>query len=127
MPGAAGQTGYPTTFSVRRPFGDATANSQDNACRITDQIDEGRPALAGQLMWSHYIDFEVEIDVRDGATRTAGTDALTYADGDEVRIPSESGHRYVVVFVSMMAQGSARQWKRAYLLRHTIDWSTYLS
>lgn len=118
--------GYPTTCDVKSGWG-GSDRSTGNICRLTEQIDMGRPALAGQLLWSHYVDLDVTVDIRDGITRSAGSNAQTYADGDEVRVPSGSSHKFVVVFVAMMAYGTPQAFKRAYLLRHSIDWATYTS
>src|SRR5262249_4491961 len=74
------------------------------------------------LVWTHYIDVDSTVDVRDGCTRAAGFDAITYSDGDEVRIPDGSGSRYVDVWVEVVNRGSAQQWKRAYLLRAPAVW-----
>ena len=62
------------------------------------------------------------VDIRDGCSRTAGSNAAVYADGDEVRIPNGSGSRYVVVWVELINRGTAGQFKRAYLLRDTAVW-----
>src|SRR5262249_1452753 len=97
--------------------------STGNPCRLVEQFDVGRPPVSGQLMWSHYIDLDPSADIRDGVTRTVGNNTLTYADGDEVRIPSGSTNKYVVVFVVSMGLGTAQQYKRAYLLRHSLDWT----
>ena len=82
----------------------------------------GQPPAAGGLAWTHYADFSDEADVRDGATRTAGANAVTYADGDELRIPDASGSRFVVVWVETVNRGDGSQYKRAYLMRHAAVW-----
>jgi len=82
-----------------------------------------RLATGSPIWWTQYLDLDDSIDIRDGCTRTAGVDALNYADGDEVRIPSGSNNRYVVVFVTMLSRGLPGQYKRAYLIRHSADWS----
>jgi hypothetical protein len=82
-----------------------------------------RPALSIALWWSQYIDVDDSVDIRDAVTRTAGQDFLNFADGDELRIPSGSNNRYVVVFVTELAKGLANQYKRAFLLRHSVDWT----
>jgi hypothetical protein len=82
-----------------------------------------RPAAGIALWWSQYIDVDDSVDIRDNVSRTTGQDALIFADGDEVRIPSGSNNRYVVVFVTELAKGLANQYKRAFLLRHSVDWT----
>ncbi len=111
-----------TTFNVYRAFGGALQSSA-NACRLVEQMDEGRRPETSNLSWSHYIEFDMSVDVRDGVTRTAGTNSLSYADGDEIRIPDASGTIYVVVFVIVLGMGSPRAYKRAYLLRDTANFT----
>ena len=48
-----------------------------------------------------------------------GASTITYADGDEVRIPSGASTRFVVVWVEKVDVGTPREFKRAYLLRNT--------
>jgi hypothetical protein len=49
-----------------------------------------------------------------------GSNGLTYADGDEVRIPSgASSPRFVVVWVEKIETSNPREYKRAFLMRHT--------
>lgn len=107
-----------TTCSIYRPFG-STLIASGIACRHAARMaHEGSSAL----VWSDSIDVEASVDIRDGCTRTAGSNAITYADGDEVRIPDVSGSRYVVVWVELMNRGTPAEFKRAYLLRHAATW-----
>ncbi len=77
-------------------------------------------AADGVLEWTHYIELDVDADVLDGCTRTAGTGTPVYADGDEVRIAvGGSTPRFVVVWVEIVDGGTPREFKRAYLLRHS--------
>lgn len=78
---------------------------------------------ASDLFWTHYIDLDSDVDIRDGVTRITGANAITYADGDEVRIPDANGDRYVVVLVVLMGFGRELKYKRAYLLRHIANWT----
>jgi hypothetical protein len=110
-----------TTCDIYRPFGAGSPTTTGIACRLVPVSDGNLPPVAG-LAWSHYIDLDDTVDIRDGMTRTAGAAALTYADGDEVRIPNASGTRYVVTWVVMINRGTSRQFKRAYLLRDTAVW-----
>lgn len=108
---------YNTTFDVYRPFGAGAALTTGNACRLIEQMDEGRRPDSSGLNWSHYLECELSVDVRDGVLRTAGANSFTYADGDEVRIPDSTGTSYAVVFVIVLALGSTHAYKRAFLLR----------
>ena len=115
----------PTTCDIYRPFGAASPTTSGVACRLVPNLPRGRGSATGAsyLMWSHYLVVDSSVDIRDGCTRMAGVDAITYADGDEVRVPSGgSSTRYVVVWVEMVNRGTAQQFKRAYLLRHSAVW-----
>ena len=109
-----------TTCDIYRPFGAGAPTTTGVACRLVP-VAHGPTPMAG-LVWSHYLDVDDTVDIRDGITRTIGSGALLYADGDEVRIPNGSGSRYVVTWVVMMNRGTTRQFKRAYLLRDTAVW-----
>ena len=113
-----------TTCDVYRPFGAASPTTTGVPCRLVPSLPRGRGSFSGgnYLVWTHYIDVDSTVDVRDGCTRAAGFDAVTYGDGDEVRIPDAGGSRYVVVWVEVVNRGSAQQWKRAYLLRAQAVW-----
>jgi hypothetical protein len=54
--------------------------------------------VAAKLVWSHIL----EVDLRDGCTRTGGSNAVAYADGNEVRIPDGSRTQYVVVWMERL-------------------------
>ena len=109
-----------TTCDIYRPFGAASPTATGVPCRLaTCQAGAARP---GPMVWSHTLDLQPGVDIRDGCTRAAGTDALTYADGDEVRVPSGGSTRYVVVWVETHNRGSSMQCLRAYLLRHQPSW-----
>src|SRR5262245_49537083 len=112
-----------TTCDVYRPFGAASPTLTNVPCRLVPCLEEGLAGVAGSLVWTHYIDVDEGVDVRDGCTRAAGSDAVGYADGDEVRVPGGAGTtRYVVVWVAMINRGSGLAFKRAYLLRHAPVW-----
>lgn len=104
----------PTTCDIYRPFGDATPLATGVACAI---LPSHRPD-ASITTWTHALMVQPGVDIRDGGTRTADSDAIDYADGDEVRVPSGGSTRYVVVWVETVARGTPRQFQRAYLLRH---------
>jgi hypothetical protein len=69
------------------------------------------------LVWTHVLNVQPDVDIRDGCTRSAGSDAIVFGDGDEVRGPD--GARYVVVWVETVALGTTLEHRRAYLLRHS--------
>lgn len=108
-----------TTCDVYRPFGAGAPTTTAVACRLVPRPSRDM-SLAGP--WTHYIDIDDSVDLRDGCGRALGGPAQLYADGDEVRIPNASGTRYVVVWVVMINAGSPHQFKRAYLARDTAVW-----
>jgi hypothetical protein len=107
----------PTTCDIYRPFGDAAPTTSNVPCRLTGDFARGRWAAVGPG-WTHYLELAAGVDVRDGCTRTAGSPDPTYADGDELRVPSGGGTRFVVVWVETVDAGTPREFKRAYLTRH---------
>lgn len=110
----------PTTCDIYRPFGAGSPTTSSVPCKHVPDLARGRGSgLAGVLSWTHYIDVNDTIDIRDGCTRTLGANAINYADGDQVRIPSGSSTKYVVVWVEMKNLGTAQAFKRAYLMRDT--------
>lgn len=111
-----------TTCDIYRPFGAGSPTTTGVPCRLVPDLARGRAGFAGMVAWTHYIDLEDDVDVRDACSRLGGADSIQFADGDEVRIPNASGSRYVVVWVEVINRGTARQFKRAYLLRDTAAW-----
>jgi hypothetical protein len=109
-----------TTCDIYRPFGAAAPAATAVPCQLSPDLAAG--TLGGSLVWTHVLDLAPGADIRDGCTRTAGGDAITYADGDEVRVPSGGSTRYVVVWVETQNRGSSMQCLRAYLLRHEAAW-----
>jgi hypothetical protein len=112
----------PTTFDVYRPFGAASPLGTGHAGRLASAFREGRPPVSGQQHFTHVLDCQPEVDVRDGCSRSVGADAILYGDGDEVRIPDAAGSRYVVVWVDVVNRGTARAFKRVWLMRHEAVW-----
>jgi hypothetical protein len=105
----------PMTCDVYRPFGDAAPTASGIPCRLVPDLARGRRPEDTGLAWTHYLVLGPTADVRDGCTRAAGAQALTYADGDEVRV---SGARFAVVWVERIEVGTPREYQRAYLMRH---------
>jgi hypothetical protein len=110
-----------TTCDIYRPFGAASPTYTGIACRLTATLARGRAIdPKTSLMWTHTLDVQDSVDLRDGCTRLADANAITFADGDEVRVPSGTANRYVVVWVEVVGMGTPRQHQRAYLLRHAV-------
>jgi hypothetical protein len=112
-----------TTCDVYRPFGAASPTLTNVPCHLAAVFGEGQPRSANALWWTHYLLVDAGVDVRDGCARSAGADAVTYADGDQVVVPAGADHTsYVVVWVEVVARGQAGEYKRVYLLRHQAHW-----
>ena len=110
----------PNTCDVYRPFGAASPTTTGVRCRLVADHARGRPGFGGGPTWTHYLDLDPAADVQDGVTRPLSSTTLTYADGDEIRVPTGAATpRYVVVWVEKVHEGTPREFKRAYLLRDT--------
>jgi hypothetical protein len=108
-----------TTCDIYRPFGAGSPTHTDVPCRLVADFARGRMASGAVPEWTHYLDLDVTADILDGCTRMAGSYLITYADGDEVRVPGgATTPSFVVVWVETIDQGTQREFKRAYLLRH---------
>ena len=109
----------PTTCDIFRPFGSGTPTYSNVRCRLVPDLPRGRTPDSNGLTWSHYLVVDIGTDLQDGCTRAAGANAITYADGDEVRVPAgASSPRFAVVWVETTDPGTPREYKRAFLLRH---------
>jgi hypothetical protein len=109
-----------TTCDVYRPFGAASPTATNVRCRLVADYARGRGPSSGGPTWTHYLDLDPAADVRDGVTRLMSANSLSYADGDEVRVPTGAATpRYVVVWVETVHEGTPREFKRAYLMRDT--------
>jgi hypothetical protein len=108
-----------STCDIYATFG-AGAPSQTNVpCTFYPNFRASR-CSSDAIDWSCYIEVDASVTITDGCTRLTGGNALSYADGMEVRIPSGVVNRYVVVWVETSPSGG----KRAYLMRHAIgDWT----
>ena len=83
-------------------------------------VGTGKPTAAS-LVWTDILDLPMDADIRDGCSRTAGNNAIDFADGDEIRSPN--GDRFVVVWVEIVGAGTPMEHQRAYLLRHQPAWA----
>jgi len=112
-----------TTCDLYRPFSASSPLVTGIPCHLANDLAGGRVPGGSGLTWTHYLLIDESVDVRDGCTRTAGSNTLTYADGDKVIIPSGgSNTRYVVVWVEYVQRGLANAHKRVYLLRDQPTW-----
>ncbi len=109
-----------TTCDIYRPFGAASPTASGVPCRISP-ITGDRSGPDGTT-WSHTLDVQPGVDLRDSSGRAAGSAAIVFAEGDEVRVPGSGATRYVVVWVEVVARGTPLQFQRAYLLRHEPSW-----
>ena len=106
---------------VYNGFGGSERSNNPRRCRLVEQMDEGRRPESSGLNWSHYIDCELVIDIRDGCSRSGNT--ISYGDGDEVRIPDTNGTKYVVVWVMVLGFGTSLAYKRALLMRDSANFA----
>ena len=104
-----------TTCDIHRPFGDDTI-ATGIECRLVPDFVRGQTATG--VRWTHYLDLPADTDIRDGCTRSEGSPDITFADGDEVRVPSGSDTRFVVVWVEQHNLGGPMSFCRAFLTRH---------
>ena len=77
-----------TTCDIYRPFGAAGPTYTGVPCRLVADFPRSRGAAGAVPEWTHCLVVDVGVDIRDGCTRAVGSAGLTYADGDEVRVPS---------------------------------------
>lgn len=111
-----------TTCDLYRPFSAGSPLATDIPCQLVAAFAGVEPRGAG-LHWTHCLLLDADVDIRDGCSRTPGSNTLTYADGDKVVLPSGAGNTsYVVVWVETVHRGSALEHKRAYLMRHQAAW-----
>lgn len=116
---------FTDTFEIRRAFGSGTVTTSGLDCTWRSDFSRSRQRQAGaQVFWTHIMVCEASVDIRDGSTRGAGGTIYSYADGDEVRIPSgASSPRFVVAWVETVNKGASGpdlyEYKRVYLHRHT--------
>src|SRR5947209_15731700 len=109
-----------TTCDVYRPFGAGSPTATGIRCRLVPDLAAGRPLTLSGLSWTHYLDVDAGTDIRDNSTRSMAMNPISYAHGDEVRVPTGAATpRYVVVWVETMNEGSPREFRRAYLMRDT--------
>lgn len=109
-----------TTCDIHRPFDNASPTETGVPCRLSP-VSGSRIGPDGTA-WTHALDLQPGTDVRDGSSRTTGSAAVVFGEGDEVRVPSGGSTRYVVVWVEVVARDTPRQFTRAYLLRHEASW-----
>lgn len=109
----------PTTCDVYRPFGAGSPTATAVPCRLVADYARSR-AVTLTPMWTHYLIVNPGAGIEDAVARPAGSNSLTYADGDEVRVPTgASSPRFVVVWVETAETGTPQEYQRVYLLRHT--------
>lgn len=109
---------FTTTCAIYRPFAAATPTTSDIRCRLVADFARSRNSQLTP-MWTHYLLVNPSVDIRDAISRPVGSNSLTYADGDEVRIPSGSSTpRFVVVWVEVVDAGTNLEHKRVFLIRH---------
>ena len=117
--------GFAVTLQIYRPFGAAAPTGPAIAGVYYPDILSGRGGYSGgnYTTWSDLVEVPSSTDVRDGVSRAAGLDTISYADGDEVRIPAgANASRYVVTRVVNSVDAAGVYFKRVYLLRDQAHW-----
>jgi hypothetical protein len=110
---------WTTSCDIYRPFAGSLVAS-NVPCRLVPDMINGQSATG--LAWTDYIDLPADTDIRDGCTRNDRAPTVAFDDGDEVRVPSGSNTRYVVVWVEWHNVGGPMSFTRAYLTRHDAAW-----
>lgn len=112
-----------TTISTYRPFGSASPVLTNTPCRLIPDLPCGRGSgIAGNLLWSHYLDVQPGTDIVSGCSRAPASLGWVYADGDEVRTPATSPtDKLVVVWTEVRNQGTPDEFLRVY-----CAWDSYL-
>jgi hypothetical protein len=109
-----------TTCDIYATFGAGSPTTTGVACTLYGEFRNSRCGAANLPDYTHYIDVANSVTITDNMSRIIGSNALTYGDGMEVRIPSGVANRYVVVWVEPSPSGG----KRVYLMRHSVsDWT----
>ncbi len=102
--------------NIYRPYSSPFPLATNVNCRLTPVF--GRNRAGAPLTYTHVLDVQPATDIRDGCTRPIGSASIGYADGDQVRVNvSGSSVVFVVIWVEVVNQDTAREYKRAYLLR----------
>jgi hypothetical protein len=114
-------------MDVYRPFGAVAPTLVDVPCNYVPALYGGEQVDVGpnDLDWDAWVDVKHDVDVRDGISRSLGSNNWNYADGDELRIKNAAGVvmvSYVVVFAFLRWHGKAACHKRCYLRRHAVVW-----
>jgi hypothetical protein len=116
--------GRSVTFNILRPFGGATFASGVLGTLYAD-LQPGRGGYSGgnYFPWTDYLECSDSTDIRDGCTRPAGIDAVSFSNGDEVLITTPpTATAYVVVQVQRLVDLNGVTYKRAYLTRDQAGW-----
>lgn len=114
------------TYDLYRPFGSGAPLYTAQPCDWVPALFGGEEGVGPNApKWDCWIDVPATADIRDGCTRSVGSNNWNVADGDEIRIRhpnTPAPNSYVCVFVMWRYPGYAYQYKRAYLMRHVMVW-----
>lgn len=116
---------FNTTCDIYAGWASGMTRSTGTPCRLVPDLPPGRRRVSSApLTWTHVLLLQPDVAIRDACTRTAGSPEVSYADGDEVRIPSGSTNKFVTVWVEVVNDGLPTKYKRVYLTRDAVDWSS---
>jgi hypothetical protein len=102
--------------NIFRPFTAPFPMLMNVRCRLIGVFGRGRAGLT--FVYTHLLEVQPDIDIRDGCNRAGGSPTLAYSDGDKVQITiGATLYTFVVVWVEVVNADTPREFKRAYLLR----------
>jgi len=116
---------FPDKVDIYRPFGAAVPTYTNVDARVVPAFIKGRGATAttNYLACTHWVDFPIGTDVRDGCSRGAGIVIESYSDGDELHA-SLNGKTFVLVtvWVEVRYANTPAAFKRAWCVRDHVNW-----
>ena len=121
---------FSLTCDIRRPFGAVAVASANVPCNVVPALYGGEQVTSGpnNIDWDTWIDLPIGTDIRDGLSRSVGSNNFNYTDGDQVDVKNAAGSvaaTYVVVYSHIRYWGKPYAYKRCYLLRHAVVWSQF--
>lgn len=113
----------PDVISIYRPAGAGAPLYSDVPARVVPNLKVGRGSTSGPtyLTWTHWVDLQPTQDIKDGCTRAAGANYVTYNDGDGVRATlAGRSYRFIVVWTEDRFTNTPTAYKRVYLIRDSV-------
>jgi len=113
----------PDICDIYRPFGSVDPEYTDVPCRIVPTFGlrpRNNQNVQQGIQWTHWVDFESDVDVIDNVGLVTTTSVLTFNPGDEIRTEFPSGITLIlmVVFVEDRYTNTDNDYKRAWCVRY---------